>query len=255
MSADGQYQGSVVVITGGSRGLGAAMALGFAREGATVAVVSRKKEACDEYAAYISQQTGSPAFGIECHVGRWNETSRLIDLVLDRCGAVDVLVNNAGMSPLYTSLRDVEEPLFDKTLAVNLKGPFRLGVLAADAMAARNGGAILNISSTASLQPRPEVIPYAVAKAGLNALTAGLAHAYGPKVRVNAILAGPFLTDVSKAWDMPAFKQRAASSIPLGRAGQPQEIVGAALYLCGPAAGYTSGAILKVDGGEVYTSA
>ena len=111
------------------------------------------------------------------------------------------------------------------------------------------GGAMINVSSTASVSASPNSEPYGAAKAGLNALTRSFAAAYGPAVRVNCIMAGPFLTDISKAWDMEAFKQRAATNIPMGRGGEPDEIVAAALYFASSAASFTTGAILAVDGG------
>jgi NAD(P)-dependent dehydrogenase (short-subunit alcohol dehydrogenase family) len=131
---------------------------------------------------------------------------------------------------------------------VNLKGPFRLTALAADRMAAAGGGSIVNISSGAAVHPRPEILPYAAAKVGLNAITAGFAHAYGPSVRVNCIMAGPFFTDVSRSWDIPAFEQRAQGHA-LRRGGDPTEIVGAALYFASDASSFTTGAVLAVDGG------
>jgi NAD(P)-dependent dehydrogenase (short-subunit alcohol dehydrogenase family) len=138
--------------------------------------------------------------------------------------------------------------LFDKVIAVNLRGPFRLSVLAGGRMAAAEGGSIINISSVAAVRPRPDMLPYASAKAGLNALTAGLAHAFGPSVRCNAIMAGTFLTDISKSWDLPAFAER-AKTFALGRGGQPDEIVGACLYLASDASSYTTGTVMSIDGG------
>jgi NAD(P)-dependent dehydrogenase (short-subunit alcohol dehydrogenase family) len=116
-------------------------------------------------------------------------------------------------------------------------------------MAAGDGGSIINISSTASIRPDASVIPYASAKAGLNAMTEAFAYAYGPKVRVNCIMPGPFLTDISKAWDMKAFNER-ARHFALGRGGEPDEIVGAALYFASDASSYTTGAVLRIDGGS-----
>jgi NAD(P)-dependent dehydrogenase (short-subunit alcohol dehydrogenase family) len=162
---------------------------------------------------------------------------------------VDVLINNAGMSPLYPSLDEVSEDLFDKVIGVNLKGPFRLSANVGKRMSEAGGGCIINISSTAAVSASPGSEPYGAAKAGLNAITRSFASAYGPLVRVNCIMAGPFLTDISKAWDMDAFNDRAAVSIPMKRGGQPDEIVGAALYLASDAASFTTGAILPVDGG------
>jgi NAD(P)-dependent dehydrogenase (short-subunit alcohol dehydrogenase family) len=239
----------VAIVTGGSRGLGRAIALGLAHAGADVVVASRKLEACEETADEIERTTGRRALAHACHVGRWDDLEALVDAAYTTFGHVDILVNNAGMSPLHGAPHEIEEALFDKVVAVNLKGPFRLTALVGERMAAADGGAVLNISSIASTEPRPEAIVYAAAKAGLNALTVALAHALGPKVRVNAILAGPFLTDVSRAWDMDAFEARAADWLALGRAGRPEEIVGAALYLTSDAASYTTGALLRVDGG------
>ena len=172
-----------------------------------------------------------------------------MDRVYDELGHVDVLVNNAGMSPLYGDITDVSEELFDKVIGVNLKGPFRLTALIGTRMAAGTGGSIINISSTGAVRPRPAILPYAAAKAGLNALTVGFAHTFGPSVRVNAIMAGTFLTDVSKAWDMEAFGKR-AEAFAAKRGGEPEEIVGAALYLASDASSYTTGSILTVDGGQ-----
>ena len=135
-------------------------------------------------------------------------------------------------------------------LAINLKGPFRLSALIGTRMAAGDGGSIINVSSIAAVRPTPNVIPYAAAKAGLNAMTVGLARAFGPTVRVNCIQAGPFLTDISKAWDLEAFKQRAAASIALGRGGEPDEVIGAALYFASRASSFCTGAVLALDGGS-----
>ncbi len=134
-------------------------------------------------------------------------------------------------------------------MGVNLKGPFRLMATVGPRMAAGEGGSIINISSAGAVHPRPGILPYAAAKAGLNALTAGFAQALGPKVRVNAILAGTFLTDVSKAWDTEAFAAR-AQTFALKRGGNPEEIVGAALYLASDLSSYTTGSVLAVDGGQ-----
>jgi NAD(P)-dependent dehydrogenase (short-subunit alcohol dehydrogenase family) len=134
-------------------------------------------------------------------VGDWDQIDALADAAHRRFGRVDVLVNNAGVSPLYPSLVEVTESLFDKTLAVNVKGAFRLAAVVGSKMVASGGGSIINISSTGSVRPQPDFLPYAMAKAALNTMTIGLAQAYGPTVRVNAILPGGFLTGVSAAWD------------------------------------------------------
>ena len=244
--------GRVAVVTGGSRGLGREMVLAFAEQGADVVIASRKQDACETLAREVRDAHGRQALPVGCHVGRWADCDALVDAAYERFGRVDVLVNNAGMSPLYPSLADVSEELFDKVIGVNLRGPFRLASLVGPRMAEAGGGSIINVSSTAAVTPTPIELPYATAKAGLNALTKGLARAFGPTVRVNGIMPGPFLTDISKAWDLEAFERGAKHNIPLQRGGQPHEIVGAALYLASDASSYTTGAILKIDGGAAF---
>ncbi|WP_016694139.1 SDR family NAD(P)-dependent oxidoreductase [Rhodococcus rhodochrous] len=243
-------RGKVVLVTGGSRGLGAHMAWAFAEEGAHVVVSSRKAEPCIELAAKIEKKTGVEALGIAAHVGEWDSIPALVDAVYERFGRIDVLVNNAGIAPLYDDVEGVDEALFDKIIDVNLKGPFRLSALVGARMKASGGGSIINISSSASERPAPEYVPYGAAKAGLNSLTKGFAATYGPEVRVNCIMAGAFFTDISKGWDRDAFDEL-ASNWPISRGGDPREIVGAALYLAGDSASYTTGTILPVDGGRM----
>lgn len=244
--------GKVAVITGGSRGLGRAMADAFAASGAKVVIASRKGVACELAARQIAEMTGAETLGLSCHVGEWDACTALIETVIERFGGIDVFVNNAGMSPLYESLGSITEALFDKVIDVNLKGPFRLSTLVAEHMAANGGGSIINVSSVAASQPSSAEIPYAAAKAGLNSMTIGLAHMFGPTVRANVIQPGPFLTDISSAWDLDAFAEQAKRTIPLQRGGEPEEIVGAALYLASDASSYTTGSIIKIDGGMAW---
>jgi NAD(P)-dependent dehydrogenase (short-subunit alcohol dehydrogenase family) len=244
----GALEGKVALVTGGSRGLGRAMALGFAGAGADVIVASRKLENCQAVVAEVEAK-GRRGLAVACHVGHWDELDGLVEQSYETFGRVDVLVNNAGMSLLYPSLPEVTEDMWDKVVDLNLKGPFRLTALVGSRMASGPyGGSIINVSSTGSIRPAPFMLPYDAAKAGLNALTIGFAHAFGPTVRVNCIMAGPFLTDISKSWDLPAF-EKGASRHALGRGGQPDEIVGAAMYFATDASSYTTGAILRVDGG------
>lgn len=246
------FTGKVVVITGGSRGLGHAMALGFAAAGATLAIASRKLDACEATVKEI-RALGADGSAHAAHVGKWEDCNRLADEVYARWGRADVLINNAGLSPLAPSSLETSEELFDKIIAVNLKGPFRLSALFASRMMAGEGGAIVNISSAAAIRPDPETAPYAAAKAGLNILTVACAKEYGPKVRVNCIMCGPFHTDISKGWSRTEdFARRAKASFPLQRAGEPEEVVGAALYFASPAASFTTGAVLTIDGGSSH---
>jgi len=246
--------GKVALVTGGSRGLGAEMVRAFAAAGADVVISSRRVEACEELAAEIVETTGRRAVAHACHVGHWAEIDGLVEAAYGAFGAVDVLVNNAGMAPLYPSLTAVSEELFDKVVGVNLKGPFRLSALVGERMAAGRGGSIINISSLAAVRPSPNDLPYAAAKAGLNTLTAGLAVAYGPTVRVNGVMVGPFLTDISKAWDVDAFQAHARERFPLQRLGNPPEIVGTALYLASDQSSFMTGSVLTLDGGIAVSS-
>jgi NAD(P)-dependent dehydrogenase (short-subunit alcohol dehydrogenase family) len=237
--------GKVALVTGGSRGLGREMVLAFAAAGADVVVASRKLAACEEVAAEV-RALGRRALPVAAHVGHWEELQRLTDAAYDEFGGVDVLVNNAGMSPLAPSSEDTSEQLFDKVVGVNLKGPFRLTSLVGPRMVAAGAGSVVNVSSSGALMPQPRFGPYSAAKAGLNALTTVFALEYGPAVRVNTISAGPFLTDIAESWP-EASRQRSRSAI--GRPGRPEEIVTTALYLASPASSYTTGALIRVDGG------
>jgi len=241
--------GKVALVTGGTRGLGRKMVSMLAASGADVVVTSRNEAACRDVAAEVARESGCRAVALPCHMGRWQEIGGLVDDAYAEMGRIDVLVNNAGISPLYASLDAVSEELFDKTIAVNLKGPFRLGSLVGTRMAEGNGGSIINISSTAAIKPRPAFVPYAAAKAGLVTMSEGLARAFGPSVRSNVVMAGPFLTDITAGWDWDAFHEK-VKEFALGRIGQPNEIVGAVLYLASDASSYTTGTVIRVDGGE-----
>jgi len=243
--------GKAIVVTGGSRGLGLAMARAFAEHGADVVIASRKLEACERVAAELRERFGHRALAVPFHAGSWKDCERLIETVHADLGRLDVLVNNAGISPLYPSLEAVTEELYDKVLDVNLKGPFRLAALAAARMAAAGGGSIINVSSVGAVQPTTGELPYAMAKAALHTMAAAMSHAYGGRVRVNVIMPGAFLTDISKAWT-DAVRAHVEATVPAGRCGDPEEIVGAALYLASDASSYTSGAVIKVDGGWSY---
>jgi NAD(P)-dependent dehydrogenase (short-subunit alcohol dehydrogenase family) len=240
----------VVMITGGSRGLGRAMAIEFARRGAKIVVASRKVDDCEKLAQQLQAQ-GGEALALACHVGDWDSLGLVIDRVVKHFGCIDVLVNNAGMSPVAPSLLETSESLFDKIIAVNLKGPTRLTALAATKMAASGGGSIINISSLAAHKPSPLTTVYSAAKAGLNALTAASAQEYAAvNVRVNCVICGTFDTDAAAGFvrneeTLP----HVVEPIALKRVGQPKEVVGAVLYFASAASSYTTGSCLTVDGG------
>lgn len=239
------FSGKVILVTGGSRGLGYRMVKAFAERGADVIIASRKVENCEKVADEV-RALGRKAMAVGMHAGRWADCDALVERAYGEFGRVDVLVNNAGMSPACPS-HEVSEALFDSVLNLNFKGPFRLASQVGHRMAEGAGGAVINISSIASTRSSPGVVPYSGAKAALNAMTASLAREYAPKVRVNAIVAGPFLTDIAEAWEA---EKREKQPVALGRPGLPEEIVTAALMLASPASSYTTGVLLPVDGGS-----
>lgn len=244
--------GRVAVVTGGSRGIGRAVAEGFATAGADVVIASRKLDRCEQAAAEIEAATGRRALPVACHVGRWEDCDQLVETVYAELGRCDVLVNNAGMSPLYDDLPSVTQELYDKVHAVNARGPFRLSALIGTRMADGDGGSIINVTTAGSLRPDANDLPYAMAKAGLNALTLALAGAWAPKVRANLVLPGAFDTDISKAWG-PGVRDQAAAVNPMRRIGLPEDLVGLCVLLASDAASYVNGAQILVDGGLFRT--
>lgn len=244
MDALFDFTGKVALVTGGSRGLGLQMVMALAERGADVIVASRKIEACQAVAEDV-RMLGRRAMAHAAHCGRWDEIDRLIEAAYGAFGRVDILINNAGMGPACPS-HEVTEALFDSVVNLNFKGPFRLASQVGYRMAQGDGGCIINISSTASLHAVPGIVPYGGAKAAINSMSISLARELAPKVRVNTLVPGPFLTDISKAWTEEA---RESQPVALGRAGKPEEIVTAALMLASPASSYTTGALVQVDGG------
>ena len=230
----------VILITGGSRGLGLEMGRAFAE--------ARKFDACEQAAQTIQRETGQECLPVACHVGDWDACDALVEQSYAHFGRVDVLVNNAGMSPLYASLTDVSRELFDKVLAVNLAGPFRLSALVGERMVAGEGGSIINVSSIASLAPSPVEVPYGAAKAGVNNLTESLARAYAPKVRVNCIVPGLIETSVTQRGD-PEELEALRAATPLRRLGKPRDVANAALFLASDEADHITGQLLAVSGG------
>jgi NAD(P)-dependent dehydrogenase (short-subunit alcohol dehydrogenase family) len=238
--------GKTALVTGGSRGLGLAIVDAFVSCGANVVIASRKRDACEATAARV-REAGGRAVALQCHVGQWNDLEEVAERAWNAFDGLDILVNNAGMSLLADSSKMTTEAAFDKVIAVNFKGPFRLTALVGSRMHDGRGGSIINIGSTGSVRPHPTFAPYAGAKAGLNAITKAHALEYAPNVRVNAILPGPFATDVAKSW--PKDKEAGLQNA-LHRFGQPSEIATAALYLASPASAYTTGSLIRVDGGR-----
>lgn len=250
VSMAGDLSGRVALVTGGSRGIGRAMVEGLAGAGASLVIASRKLEACETAAAGVTERYGIAALPFAANVSSWSDCDALVDAAYERFGRVDVLINNAGMSPLYPSLPELGEALYDKVFATNLKGPFRLCALIGPRMAEAGGGSIINVSSAAAANPGPNALPYGMAKAGLEALTVGCMRAFGPTVRANTIRCGPYRTDIAKAWgDIAAVEGHARHNLALGRIGEVDDVVGATLYLASDASAYCTGTTIILDGG------
>lgn len=244
------FTGKVALVTGGSRGLGYQMVRAFATRGADVIVASRKIEACEAVCEEM-RGLGRRAKAIAVHAGRWDDCERLAQEGWDTFGGVDILVNNAGMSPRSPS-HEVTEKLFDSVVNLNFKGPFRLSSLIAKrqfdrAEAGGAGGCIINVTSSGSMMPLPQVVAYGSSKAALNAMGRSLAWEYAPHVRVNTLSPGAFRTDIVEAWPD---KGRGPIAIPRGHAAEPEEIVTAALFLASPASANVTGSIVRCDGGQ-----
>jgi NAD(P)-dependent dehydrogenase (short-subunit alcohol dehydrogenase family) len=238
--------GKVAMVTGGSRGLGLAMVKALADCGADVIVTSRDAESCAAAVAEVEAR-GRRGWAIPAHVGRWDAIDGLVEAAYAAAGRIDILVNNAGIAPAVEKSTDMSEALFDKTVAVNFKGPFRLASLIGERMVADGGGSIINVSSTGAVHPEPEFAVYAASKGALNIITKGHALEYGPSVRVNCIMAGPFWTDISKSWRDEVDK---TINSAVKRIGRPEEVVTSVLYFASPASAYTTGTVLTVDGGQ-----
>ncbi|OAK56909.1 SDR family NAD(P)-dependent oxidoreductase [Rhodococcoides kyotonense] len=241
--------GKVALVTGASRGLGLAIARGLRDAGATVVVSSRKLDACEAAVAALGDTGPGTAHPYALHIGHWETIEPAVDDIITRFGSLDIVVNNAGIAPLAENLASVTESLWDKTIEVNLKGPFRLMAVAGERMATAGGGSIVNISSIGAERPSPPEAMYAAAKNGLNALTRAFAQEYAPTVRVNCIMPGGFATDMSENWD-DEFIGKIVDRLPAGRLGRPYEIAGLVTHLASDAAGYTTGALIPVDGGR-----
>jgi NAD(P)-dependent dehydrogenase (short-subunit alcohol dehydrogenase family) len=236
--------GLVALVTGGSRGLGYQMVRTFAEHGADVVIASRKLDTCERVAEEM-RALGRRALAVQVHAAKWDSIDQLIETCYQEFGRLDILVNNAGMGPAMPS-HEVSESLLDSVVGLNFKGPFRLASQVAVRMRDSGGGSIINVSSNGSLSPLPGVVPYGSAKAALNAMTRSLAAEYGPAVRVNTLSPGPFLTDIAQGWS-PEAREHMPNA--MGRPGRPSEIVTAALFLASPASSFTTGGLIRVDGG------
>jgi dehydrogenase/reductase SDR family protein 4 len=244
-------EGRVAIITGGSRGIGQAIAEGFAEMGAKVVLASRKAEALEEVRKGI-EAAGGEAFVIPTHMGHMEGINRLVQGTLDKYGTIDILVNNAATNPIFCGTSEVEEPAFDKIMEVNVKGLFFLSQQVGQVMCEKGSGSVINVSSEAAFCPTPFLGVYSISKSAVNMLTKVFAQEWGPKgVRVNAIAPGLVKTHFSEAlWGNEAILQAALTSIPLGRMAEPDEMVGLVIFLASDASKYITGQVVLIDGGR-----
>jgi len=245
-----RLDGKVAIVTGGSRGIGKAIALGLAEQGARVALASRKQEALDAVAEEIRQK-GGESLAMACHMGKPDQIKNLFDKVVETYDGVDILVNNAATNPYFGLFLDATEEAWDKTLEVNLKGPFLMTQAAARIMMQKGGGSIINVSSVGAFKANPMQGIYGVTKAGMVNMTKTFAQELAlAKVRVNAICPGLTETKFSEVLiQTKEIYDIALERIPMKRHAQPSEIVGAALYLASDASSYVTGTCITVDGG------
>lgn len=250
MSADFRLTDRVAIVTGGSRGLGAAIAEGLAEYGARVVISSRKQADLEAEAERINARFPGRAYAVAAHAGREEDLRHLVQRTLDLFSRIDILVNNAGTNPHFGPTLDAELSAWDKTFEVNLRGYFLLTKLVWEAWMSEHGGVVLNVASTGGLRPAPGLGIYDVTKAGVIMLTRQLARELGGKVRVNCIAPGLFRTRFAEAlWGNEQILNRVLASNPMGRIGEPPEIVGPAVFLVSDAASYVNGQVLVVDGG------
>ena len=247
--------GKVAIVTGGSRGIGQAIAEGYAEMGAKVVLASRKAEALEEVRKGI-EAAGGEACVIPTHMGEMEGINRLVQGTLDKYGTIDILVNNAATNPIFCGTGDVEEAAFEKIMDVNVKGLFFLTQQVGKVMGDKGSGAVINVSSEAAFCPTPFLGVYSISKAAVNMLTKVFAQEWGSKgVRVNGIAPGLVKTHFSQAlWGNEAILQAALNSIPLGRMAEPEEMVGLAIFLASDASRYMTGQVVLIDGGREISS-
>lgn len=250
--SDFSLEGKVALITGGSRGIGRAIALAFADAGAEVVVSSRKLADLQKVADEI-RGLGRRSLAIAAHGGKLEDLSQLADTVKAEFGRIDILVNNAAANPVYGPILEIQEPAWDLIMSVNLKGYCFLSQAVAKIMIDQGGGKIINIASTGGISPERGIGVYCISKAGVIMLTKVMASEWGQfNIRVNAIAPGLVQTRMSQAlWGNPDYLQETMKHTPLGRIAQPDEIAGAAIYLASDASSYMTGQTLILDGGAI----
>lgn len=242
-------KGKIALVNGASRGIGEAIALGLATAGAEVVLTSRSLESVSGVADTINGE-GGKASAFACHAGKMDEIEALFRHISDSFGRLDILINNAATNPYYGPAHKLPADAFDKTVDVNLKGPYYMMAHAVPLMIAGGGGSIVNVASIAAQVSMPGQAVYAMSKAGLVSLSKSFAKEYGQKgVRVNAILPGLVETKLAAALIEDPSVQKWVSHLPVPRPGQPEDMVAGVLYLVSDQAAYTTGTTLVMDGG------
>ena len=243
-------KGKVAIVTGSSKGIGKAIAKGLAQMGAEVVISSRNQEACDTVVSEFDNE-GLKAVGIACHIGKEEQRKNLVDTVVKKLDRIDILVNNAAINPVYGPIENVEPEIFDKIMEVNVKAPWALSNLVLPHMQSNKKGSIINIASVEALTPGFGLGLYSTSKAALLMLTKNQAKEWGQHgVNVNAICPGLIQTKFSAAlWTNEKLLGKLEKSIPSGRMGQPEEMIGLACLLASEAGSYMTGGVYTADGG------
>ena len=246
---DFSLKDKVALVTGASRGIGEATAMGLAKAGADLAIVSRKLPDLEKVGEEI-KKLGRKCLPVQAHLGTLEEINQLVKRVLEEFGKIDILVNNAATNPTMAQAIDVDERAWDSIMNLNLKGLFFLSQAVGRVMREKGGGKIINVSSVAGITP--DLLPlYSISKAGVNMVTKVMAQQWAQyNIRVNAIAPGLTKTRFSEAlWKNPDILKLAMFKTPMGRPAEPEEMVGAIIYLASDAASYVTGQIIAIDGG------
>ena len=238
------------IVSGGSKGIGKAIALKYAQAGADVVICSRRKENL-ESAVIEAESNGFSLIPIECNTSNFDSIQSVVDLTMDKFGKVDILVNNAATNPYYGPILNSEDSHWDKIFDVYVKGYFNFAKACSNSMIQNNYGKIINVASIAAKTPLEGLGVYNISKAAVVMLTKVLAKELGQhNIQINTLAPGLIKTDFSKAlWENEDTYNKIVKSIPQGKMGTPEDISGMALYLASNASDFITGSIFTVDGG------